>query len=339
MKIPLQKISDTAIEKYGVNVFVLRLDKMHPDISGNKWFKLKYNLEAARKQKKDTLLTFGGAYSNHIAATAAAGKEFGFKTIGIIRGEELASPLRRSPLEPLRQSTESVFQRTVSPFGQPSPKERKKNHTLKFAESCGMKLHFVSREDYRQIRANEILPERILSQLPIPPSQLYFLPEGGTNELAVKGCSEILSHINISFDYVCCPVGTGGTIAGIISSLKKNQKAIGFSVLKDGEFLKTSKVFKTFEVSSDWNLNLDYHFGGYAKHTPELLKFISDFEKENDIPLEQVYTGKMMFGIYGLIKKNYFQKNSTVIAIHTGGLQSPRPPMESDTRPLRNHRT
>lgn len=205
MKIPLQKISGSFVSSSGINLFVLRLDKIHPDISGNKWHKLKYNLEEAKKQKKDTLLTFGGAYSNHISATAAAGKEFGFKTIGIIRGEEL---------------------------------NENENPTLRFAKECGMKLHFVSREEYRQIRINEILPIRILSQLPTPDSQLYFLPEGGTNELAIKGCAEILSHIDIPFDYVCCPVGTGGTIAGIISSLNENQKAIGFSVLKDGGFLK-----------------------------------------------------------------------------------------------------
>ena len=291
MKIPLQKISTSAIEKSGIKLFVLRLDKIHPHISGNKWYKLKYNLEEARKQKKGMLVTFGGAYSNHIAATAAAGKEFGFKTTGIIRGGEL---------------------------------KKNDNPTLRFARECGMEFHFVSREEYRT--------KKIPNSLTQQPDKLYLLPEGGTNELAVKGCAEILSLIGIPFDFVCCPVGTGGTLAGIISSLKKNQKAIGFSVLKDGEFLKNeiqkllSSPFPPQE--GDINIQTDYHFGGYAKHTPELLKFISDFEKKNNIPLEQVYTGKMMFGIYDLIKKNYFPKNSTVIATHTGGLQEklkPRP--------------
>ena len=279
MKIPLQKIIDSGIEKSGVNLFVLRLDLIHPTISGNKWYKLKYNLEEAKKQKKETLLTFGGAFSNHIASTAAAGKEFGFKTIGIIRGEEL---------------------------------NEDENKTLRFAKECGMELHFVSREDYKEKK----IPNSLTQQL----NNFFLLPEGGTNELAVKGCAEIVSHIDISFDFVCCPVGTGGTIAGIISSLKEKQKAIGFSVLKGAEFLK-GEIEKLIPKKNNWELNFDYHFGGYAKHAPELLKFISDFEKQNGIPLEHVYTGKMMFGIYDLIKKKYFPKNSTIVAIHTGGFQ------------------
>ena len=280
MKILLQKIADSFIEKHGVNLFVLRLDLIHPTISGNKWYKLKYNLEEAKKQKKETLLTFGGAFSNHIAATAAAGKEFGFKTIGIIRGDEL---------------------------------NEDENKILRFAKECGMELNFVSREDYKEKK----IPNSLTHQL----SSIYILPEGGTNKLAVKGCAEIISHINIPFDFVCSPVGTGGTIAGIISSLKENQKAIGFSVLKGASFLK-EEIEKLIPKKNNWELNFDYHFGGYAKHTTEFLKFISNYEKQNGIPLEHVYTGKMMFGIYDLIKKNYFPKNSTAIAIHTGGLQA-----------------
>ena len=291
MKIPIQKIHDSITTKSGINLFVLRLDKIHPTISGNKWYKLKYNLEEAKKQNKETLLTFGGAYSNHIAATAAAGKEFGFKTIGIIRGDELAHP-------------------------QPFPKGREKSKTLKFAEACGMELHFISREDYKE----EKIPNSLTQQL----YNFFLLPEGGTNELAIKGCAEIISHIDIPFNFVCSAVGTGGTIAGIISSLKEDQKAIGFPVLKGANFLK-DEIEKLIQEKNNWELNFDYHLGGYAKHTPELLKFIADFEKQNNIPLEQVYTGKMLFGIYDLIKKNYFQKNSTVIAIHTGGLQGKLP--------------
>lgn len=303
MKIPLQKIEDPFIVSSGINLFILRLDKIHLFISGNKWYKLKYNIEEAQKQKKDTLLTFGGAYSNHIAATAAAGKEFGFKTIGIIRGAPpLPSPMGREKYKP--------------------------SHTLQFAESCGMELRFVSREEYKKFRT---IPNDSITQLP----NHYVVPEGGTNELAVKGCAEITSLIDIHFDYVCCAVGTGGTIAGIISSLKKNQKAIGFSVLKDGGFLK-NEIVKLLSSPAplpegDININTDYHFGGYGKYTPELLNFISDFEKANNIPLEQVYTGKMMFGIYALIKNKHFPKDSTIIAIHTGGLQGklcppPAPP-------------
>ena len=295
MKIPLEKIADSTIKNAGVNLFVLRIDKIHPLISGNKWYKLKYNLEEAKRQKKDTLLTLGGAFSNHISATAAAGKEFGFKTIGIIRGDELSE---------------------------------NGNPTLRFANECGMKLHFVSREEYKNKKSSQLI-HSIASSL----TNFYLLPEGGTNSLAVKGCSEIISHINIPFDFVCCPVGTGGTIAGIISSLKVNQKAIGFSVLKDGGFLKNEiqKLLSPSAPSPEGYINIqaNCHFGGYAKHTPELFKFISDFEKDNNIPLEQVYTGKMMFGIYDLIKKKYFPEDSTIIAIHTGGLQGKLSPSPS----------
>ena len=255
-----------------INLFVLRLDLVHPYISGNKWFKLKYNLEEARKQGKKTLVTFGGAYSNHIIA-AAAGKEFGFKTIGIIRGEEL---------------------------------NEDDNSVLQFAKYCGMELRFVSREEYRKKEFNI-------------KDEYYLLPEGGTNELAVKGCAEIISLIDIPFDYISCAVGTGGTIAGIISSLNENQKAIGFPVLKGGEFLK-NEIEKLVQTNANFELQTEYHFGGYAKKNEELLNFISDFKSNHNIQLDFVYTGKMMFGIFDLIKKNYFEKGATIVAVHTGGL-------------------
>jgi 1-aminocyclopropane-1-carboxylate deaminase/D-cysteine desulfhydrase-like pyridoxal-dependent ACC family enzyme len=269
VKIPLQKITDPGISSSGVNLFILRLDQTHPHISGNKWYKLKYNMEEAHRRKAEGILTFGGAYSNHIAATAAAGKEYGIKTAGVIRGEELTD---------------------------------EGNPTLRFAAECGMKLYFVSRELYRKKDSPEFF--KLIPQLP---SDYYPLPEGGTNDLAIKGCAEITSLIDIPFDLVCCPVGTGGTLAGIVSSLKDGQKALGFSVLRGS--------------APSQDVNPDFHFGGYAKHTPELLKFIADFEKQNDIPLEQVYTGKMMFGICALARKGYFPENSTIVAIHTGGLQ------------------
>ena len=313
-KVPLQKINDPAIAASGINLFILRLDQIHPHISGNKWYKLKYNMEEAKKQKADGIITFGGAYSNHIAATAAAGKEFGIKTLGIIRGDELASP-------------------------RPSPKEREEqplNPTLRFAKDCGMQLHFVPRQEYQKKEASPFIHSIIKSF-----DNWYLLPEGGTNELAIKGCAEILSLIDIPFDFVCCPVGTGGTLAGIISALKKDQKAIGFSVLKDGGFLmdEIQKLLLLPLPPPEGDIKTNYHFGGYGKYTPELLKFMDDFEKQNNIPLDQVYTGKMMFGIYDLIQsgrtpseKKQFPQNSTVIAIHTGGLQGklkphPNPPL------------
>ena len=271
--IPLQKIEAAFLKEKEISLYVLRLDLVHPHISGNKWFKLRYNLEEARKQGKKTLVTFGGAYSNHIIATAAAGKEFGFKTIGIIRGEEL---------------------------------NENDNSVLQFAKYCGMELRFVSREEYRKKEFNI-------------KDEYYLIPEGGTNDLAVKGCSEIISLIDIPFDYISCAVGTGGTIAGIISSLNENQKAIGFPVLKGGEFL-TNEIEKLVPSKTNFELQTEYHFGGYAKKNEELQNFISDFKLNQNIPLDFVYTGKMMFGVFDLIKRNYFQKGATIVAVHTGGL-------------------
>jgi len=280
-KIPMQKISDPEIELFGVDLFMLRLDLIHPNINGNKWFKLRYNLDEAKHQNKGTLLTFGGAFSNHIAATSAAGKEFGFKTIGIIRGEEL---------------------------------NESSNPTLEFARKNGMKLYFVTRGNYRKKNSQEFI-----SELKNLFGDFYMLPEGGTNELAVKGCSEIISNVDIPFDFICCAVGTGGTIAGIISSIEKNQKVIGFPVLKDTEFIENT-VKKFVGGKKNWTLNYDYHFGGYAKTSSELLKFADRFKKQTDIILDPVYTGKLMFGIYNLIKRKSLKKGAKIIALHTGGI-------------------
>lgn len=259
---------------------------IHPHISGNKWYKLYYNLLEAKKLKTDPLLTFGGAYSNHIYATAAAGKEFNFKTIGIIRGEE------HLPLNP----------------------------TLQFAKECGMEINYVDRSKYRNKTDTNFIKE-----LKNKYGKFYLLPEGGTNALALKGCSEIIDTINIEFDYICTPCGTGGTLAGLICGLNPTQKAIGFSVLKGGAFLldDVKKHIQNYNGNEykNWNINLDYHFGGYAKLTKELISFIQEFEKEFKIPIEPIYSGKMFYGLFDLIKKGAFKKEKTIIALHTGGLQ------------------
>lgn len=285
--IPLQAVSDTITQKFNVNLYVLRTDQLHPEISGNKLFKLKYNLEAARKQDKKMLLTFGGAFSNHIAATAAAGKEYDFKTIGIIRGEEY------SELNP----------------------------TLKFASDSGMQLHYVSRMLYQN---KEALYEYVKQQF--QEGLFYLIPEGGSNKLGVLGCKEITDHITIDFDYICTACGTGTTLAGIISSLKNNQQAIGFQVLKGEHYIKNEvegwlNKFETTQQLNNWHINENYHCGGYGKVTPALMDFIKWFEQTNYIPLDPIYTGKMMFGIYEMIKNEYFKKGQTIIAVHTGGLQ------------------
>ena len=283
---PLQKINDTFINNSGIELFIKRLDLIHPDISGNKWFKLKYNLIEADRNKDDTLLTFGGAYSNHIYATAAAGKIFGFKTIGIIRGEE------HLPLNP----------------------------TLSFAKDCGMEIVYLDRTAYRNK-----YDSAYLSFLESTYKRFYLIPEGGTNSLAIKGCREIVNEIEEKFDFICTACGTGGTLAGLISGLKDNQNAIGFSALKGGEFLnkEISNLlnFSKEAVNNNWEIVCDYHFGGYARFNDNLLNFISEFEIENKIKLEPIYSGKMMFGIYDLIRESYFPKGSKIIALHNGGLQ------------------
>ncbi|MBC7752228.1 MAG: 1-aminocyclopropane-1-carboxylate deaminase/D-cysteine desulfhydrase [Candidatus Saccharibacteria bacterium] len=267
----------------GIQLHLKRTDLIHPTISGNKYHKLKYNLIEAKAQGAKTLLTFGGAYSNHITAVAAAGKECGFETIGIIRGEELNDKIHDNP-------------------------------TLRQAQDNGMQLHFISRSDYRR-KADAEFIEQLKSKF----GTFYLIPEGGTNALAVKGCQEILTEQDKQdFDYVCCAVGTGGTIAGMINSSSEKQKVLGFPALK-GDFLFDE--IKQWTTRSHWDLCLDYHFGGYAKTTPELLEFIQNFQQKTNIEIEPIYTGKMLFGIFDLIARGYFTANSQILAIHTGGLQ------------------
>jgi 1-aminocyclopropane-1-carboxylate deaminase len=270
------------IDNNGIQLYIKREDKIHPFISGNKYRKLKYNIIEAQNQKHNTLLTFGGAYSNHIAAVASAGKEFGFKTIGVIRGEELANKISENP-------------------------------TLSFAQECGMQFKFISRESYRDKTSIAFM-----SSLKNEFGGFYLIPEGGTNELAVKGCEDILTDKDETFDIICCAVGTGGTISGLINASKPHQKILGFPALK-GDFLQ--KEIGKFTAKSNWELITDYHFGGYAKINSELVEFINRFKQEYKIQLDPIYTAKMMFGIFDLIDKGFFKKGTKILAIHTGGLQ------------------
>jgi len=268
-----------------ISVTIKREDLIHPFISGNKFRKLKYNLLQAKEENQETLLTFGGAYSNHIAAVAFAGKENGFKTIGIIRGDELRDKIATNP-------------------------------TLQFAQDCGMQFEFVSREDYR---LKSEIP--FLENLKQQHGDFYLIPEGGTNELAIKGCQEILTKEDAKFNYICCSVGTGGTIAGIINSALPHQKVLGFPALK-GDFLKDEiRSFVTTIPDENWELITEYHFGGYGKVNQDLVAFINQFFEKNTIPLDPIYTGKMVFGVMDRIEKNYFPAESKILLIHTGGLQ------------------
>ena len=257
--------------------------QIHPKVSGNKFRKLKYNLAYYDEHNFKGLLTFGGAFSNHIAATAAAGQALNIPTIGIIRGEELA------------QTT------TLNP-------------TLEYAKSCGMNLKFISRKSYRKKNTPEFL-----AQLRLNFPDVFVLPEGGTNALAVQGCQEILSEHDTEFDIICCAVGTGGTISGLINSSRPSQKIIGFPALK-GSFL--SQDICKFATQSNWELCQDYHFGGYAKLNPKLIEFMNSFKRHFGIPLDPIYTAKMMYGIFDLIEKGKISSTAKVLAIHSGGLQS-----------------
>ncbi|QTE21930.1 1-aminocyclopropane-1-carboxylate deaminase/D-cysteine desulfhydrase [Polaribacter cellanae] len=282
-----QQIHLPILEEKKVELFIKREDLIHPFVSGNKFRKLKYNLAEAKKLKKKAILTFGGAYSNHIAATAVAGKLAGLKTFGIIRGDELGKNLKKTLEE---------------------------NTTLREAHKNGMKFNFVSREIYRQKDSFGFI-EKMKNKW----GDFYLIPEGGTNGLAVEGCQEILTKEDANFNYICVAVGTGGTIAGLIKSKKKKQKVIGFPSLKGGFIVEE---IKKYAIKNDsWSLNKDYHFGGYAKYSEELIQFINNFSEKTNVLLDPIYTGKMLFGILNLIGKDYFPENSKILAIHTGGIQ------------------
>ncbi|MFK7774751.1 MAG: 1-aminocyclopropane-1-carboxylate deaminase/D-cysteine desulfhydrase [Saprospiraceae bacterium] len=285
---PIELLRHSLLDKKDIHFWLKRDDLTHPELQGNKWRKLKYNIAETQQTQKKYLLTFGGAYSNHLFATAAAGKIFNLKTIGIVRGEKIL------PL----------------------------NSTLSFAENCGMQLHFVDRKTYA-------LKEKLLPDLKIPLDECYVLPEGGTNELALQGCAElgleILDQLDFVPDFICTSCGTGGTIAGLIQSKKQRTHVLGFSALK-GDFMKKEvqnllTKFSPNETFDDFSIQTDYHFGGYAKHSPPLLEFINSFKREYQIQLDPIYTGKMIYGIFDLIEKDFFPRGSRIVAIHTGGVQ------------------
>mgnify|MGYP001296447391 FL=1 len=283
---PINAILNTVYREKGVEVDLKREDLIDANVSGNKFRKLKYNVLQAVEEEYTALLTYGGAFSNHIAATAKAGKLFGLKTIGVIRGEELGYDLKETLLN---------------------------NPTLKFAHDCGMEFQFVTRSAYREKHL-----ESFRESLKTKHGNFYEIPEGGTNALAIKGCAEILDELTANYDFIACSVGTGGTLAGIIEASLPHQKVLGFPALK-GDFLEAE--IRKYTSRTNWQLVTDYHFGGYAKTSSALIQFINTFKKEQDIQLDPIYTGKMMYGLTDLISNGYFSKNTRILAIHTGGLQ------------------
>ncbi len=280
MQIKNQQVILPVLSQKKITLHIKREDLTHPLISGNKYRKLKYNLIEAERQNLKTLVTFGGAYSNHIAAVAYAGKLHGFNTVGVVRGEEIRFTWKDNP-------------------------------TLKLAHEHGMQFMFVSRESYRN-------KTTIIEGLKKEIEPFYLLPEGGTNDTAVLGCQEILANTDSDYHFITTAVGTGGTISGIINSTSENQYVLGFPALK-GSFLKED--IRKFAKKSNWDLQNDYHFGGYGKVSSELIEFINEFKEETKIPLDPIYTGKMIFGLIDMARKDYFKPETKILAIHTGGLQ------------------
>lgn len=275
-------ISDSFLTAQNITLDVLRLDLIHPEVSGNKWFKLKYNIQAALDQHAESILSFGGAYSNHLHALAFAGKLFGIKTIGIIRGEDVM------------------------------------NATLTDCIDWGMELHFISRSEYRTKHEDEFI-EMIQRKFP---SSLV-VPEGGNNESGRKGCEEIMQGINLEkYSHLCCAVGTGATFTGIIASSSKTNHVLGFSAIKNGLYLEDE--IRKHTTKENWTMLHSYHFGGFAKRNNELIFFVQQFKAKHHLELDYVYTGKMMFGLYDLIQKKSIPSGSTILFIHSGGLQGNR---------------
>ncbi|GAA4025051.1 pyridoxal-phosphate dependent enzyme [Hymenobacter glaciei] len=288
----LQELNEPIAAARGVRLLLWRDDLLNPDLPGNKARKLKYNLEFARRQGHHTLLTFGGAYSNHIAAVAAAGRLFGFQTIGLIRGDALALGASHNP-------------------------------TLAQAAANGMALHFLDRSSYRRRTEAEFLEEQLTRFGPA-----YVLPEGGTNALALLGCAELVAQIRqfTDFDALAVAVGTGGTLAGLLTGLAGQQHAVGVAALKNGGFLQAEIDALTQAATgityANYSVQTNYHFGGYAKYSAELLGFIAQFRQRHGVLLDPIYTGKLLFGVLDLIAQGYFAPGSTVVAIHTGGQQA-----------------
>lgn len=266
-----------------VQLYIRRLDLIDPVYGGNKWFKLKHNLLKAKQKGFTKVVSFGGAWSNHIAALARAGKINGFETVGIIRGESTSI----------------------------------NNKTLTMSTLNGMKLIFCDREKYRHKDESNFLSEFLPNHY-----EYFIIPEGGSNYEGMLGCAEIINDTDHIFDVVSLSCGTGTTAAGILTSLQPNQQLLGFSVLKDGGSLEENILrLSGNKIRAQWKIEHDFHFGGYAKNNSELLSFVEDFRIKYNIPIEPVYTGKMFFGLHTLIHSGYFKKDTKILAIHTGGLQ------------------
>lgn len=290
---PITQLDDALLSEKNIQLFVKRDELIHPVIQGNKWRKLKYNLLAAAQQSANTLLSFGGAYSNHLHALAAAGRMFNFKTIGIVRGER---------------------PHTLSP-------------SLQDMQNWGMQLEFISRADYRKRESDEFI-QQLRKQF----GGFYLIPEGGNNAAGRYGCAELLNELDQTYDVICCEVGSGTQFSALVSQHASSSQApqhihyLGFVVMKNPTLLQQLEdYFQQYQVTyNNWSLNHDYHFGGFARANETLHEFIHQFKQQHGIQLEPVYSGKMLYGIYQLIEQDYFKPGSRILAIHGGGLQGLR---------------
>jgi len=276
---PVHQINHHLFHERGLEVFIKRDDLIHPLISGNKWRKLKYVLIKAREEQKDHLVTFGGAFSNHLLATAAAAARFGFKSTGIVRGDEV------------------------------------ENDTLFLCRMHGMQLIFTDRASYRDKQA---LFEKYFGA----DAGTLFIDEGGASEEGAKGCSELVGELKEDYDHLFCACGTGTTAAGVINGLKQygcNTLLHAIPVLKNGSFIQ-QEINRYLKQEAAFELHTEYHFGGYAKTTPELVHFVKQFVASTGILIEPIYTGKMLYALFDLAQKGFFKPGNRILALHTGGI-------------------
>ena len=294
----LDAVQTELTARHKIVLKVLRLDLINPLISGNKWYKLKTNLQMARRRGHTRLLSFGGAWSNHLYALAAAAKMYNFESIGVVRGE-LPVPL---------------------------------NPVLEFASDQGMQLFPISRADYRNKNSADFL-HKLQEQF----GDFYLIPEGGSNKYGVQGCAELAGNLHwetaMTARFAMLACGTGTTMAGLLAGLSvdmvdpQSVQVIGVPVLKGGDFL--TKTIEQFLLESNigdpknWRLQTDFHCGGYARSTPELLDFMASFSAETGVPLEPVYTGKLFFALHKLIASGEIPAGSEVIVVHSGGIHKP----------------
>ncbi len=288
---PVSIITNSLLLEKNIHLSIKRDELIHPVIQGNKWRKLKYNLFQAEKQQQTTLLSFGGAYSNHLHALAAIGQQSNFNTIGIIRGE--------------------------------APK--KLSASLQDMLDWGMHLKFISRKEYKEKNS-----DKFIQQLKQEFGDFYLIPEGGNNTAGKKGCGELLNELTETYDTICCEIGSGTMFSALVEyNTSTTTQYLGFAVMKNPQLdeqveANLNSTSSLLKQPAAWKIQHDYHFGGFAKTTPALNQFIIDFKHDHEIQLEPVYSAKMLWGIFDLIKQDYFKPGSHILAIHGGGLQGLR---------------